>query len=196
MQSQATAQDTSKEAPRTPALRARYEIDPAHASAQFRVRHLMVSYVRGELGPVSGYALIDADDMKRSEVFASIDATGISTRDAGRDEHLRSADFLDVARHPTVTFRSTEIVSGTDGRLEVVGELTIRGTTRRVPLEVELSDEIRDPWGNAKRGVSAAGRVSRRDFDVNWNAAMEAGGLVVGDTVEITLDLELVRKSE
>jgi len=156
----------------------------------------MVSYVRGELGPVSGYALIDADDMKRSEVFASIDATGISTRDAGRDEHLRSADFLDVARHPTVTFRSTEIVSGTDGRLEVVGELTIRGTTRRVPLEVELSDEIRDPWGNAKRGVSAAGRVSRRDFDVNWNAAMEAGGLVVGDTVEITLDLELVRKSE
>jgi len=97
----------------------------------------------------------------------------------------------DVKRHPTVTFRSTQIREGGGGSLEVAGELTIRGTTRRVALEVELSDEIRDPWGNVKRGVSAAGRINRKDFDVNWNTPMDGGGLVVGDMVEITL----VRKS-
>jgi polyisoprenoid-binding protein YceI len=182
-----------RDASTSKSLRTHYEIDPAHASAQFKVRHLMVSHVRGELGPVAGQAFI-GDDVTRSEVVASIDAAGLATRDAARDAHLRGADFLDVERHPKITFRSTGVTRGTGALLLVAGELTIRGVTRPATLEVELSDEIRDPWGNVKRGVSARTRIDRKDFGVSWNAAMDTGGLVVGDVVEIAIDLELVKK--
>ena len=177
----------------TPAQTLRYAIDTAHASAGFKVRHLMVAHVRGELGPVTGTVWLDPQDSSRSSVEASIDARGIDTRNAERDAHLRSADFLDVERHPSVTFRSTRVEPGTAGRLAVTGDLTIRGTTRPVTLQVELSEEVRDPWGNQKRGATATARIDRSDFGLTWNAALETGGMLVGNPVDITLELELVR---
>jgi polyisoprenoid-binding protein YceI len=176
---------------------ASWDIDPVHASAGFKVRHLMVSYVRGQLGTVTGTAVIDEDDPTRSRVDVSIDAAGIETRDARRDEHLRSADFLDVANHPKVTFRSTSVrpAATADGGLEVTGDLTIRGVTRPVTLAVEpLGPAVADPWGNTKRGTTARARIDRRDFGLRWNAALETGGFIVGDEVAIEIDVELVRR--
>jgi polyisoprenoid-binding protein YceI len=176
---------------------ATWDIDTSHANAGFRVRHLMVSHVRGHLGPVTGTVLIDEQDLSRSRVDVSIDARGIDSRDAKRDEHLRSADFLDVANHPTVTFRSTrvEAPSGPAGDLRVTGELTIRGVTRPVTLEVEaLPPAIQDPWGLRRRGVSARARISRKDWGLKWNLAIEAGGVAVADEVAIEIDAEIVAR--
>jgi polyisoprenoid-binding protein YceI len=170
-----------------------HRIDPAHASAQFKVRHLMVANVRGELGEVTGEVSYDPAAPERSWVAAQIDASGIDTRNADRDAHLKSADFLDVANHPAVTFRSTAVRAAGPAALEVDGALTIRGTTRPVTLAVELSDEIRDPWGNAKRGLTATARLDRRAFGLTWNAVMESGGIVVGETVDVTIEAELVK---
>lgn len=177
-----------------PYLISRYEIDPTHASAQFKVRHLMVSSVRGELGEVRGVVLLDNEDITQSSVNATIDVTAINTRNADRDAHLRSADFFDVATHPTLTFTSTWIDEIGVGLLRVVGDLTIRGITNEIAMLVELSDEIRDPWGNVKRGASGSARISRKEYGVSWNALMDTGGFVVADTVDITIELELVRK--
>jgi polyisoprenoid-binding protein YceI len=172
-----------------------YEIDPSHSSATFKVRHLMVSNVRGELGAVTGRVVIDEADLSRSSVEAIIDARGINTRDEKRDAHLRSPDFLDVEKYPTVTFRSKRVEAGKGGHLRVTGDLTIRGITREATLDVEpLSPEVRDPWGNSKRGVSATTRIDRKDFEVSWNAALDGGGLVVGDEVAVTLEVELGRR--
>jgi len=186
----ATVPATSRPA----AAAATYRIDPAHASAQFKVRHLMVSNVRGELGEVNGEVTYDAAAPDRARVIARIDATAIDTRNADRDAHLRSADFLDVAHHPAIEFRSTAVRAAGPGALEVAGELTIRGVTRPVTLDVELSDEVRDPWGNVKRGVTATARLDRRAFGLTWNAALETGGVVVGERVDVTIEAELVRE--
>jgi len=189
---------TSRLSPAPAAARAAtWDVDTSHANAGFKVRHLMVSHVRGHLGPVTGTVLIDEQDLSRSRVDVSIDARGIDSRDPKRDEHLRSADFLDVANHPTVTFRSTrvEAPSGPGGDLRVTGDLTIRDITRPVTLEVEaLGPAIQDPWGNARRGVSARARVNRKDWGLKWNLAIEAGGVAVGDEVAIEIDAELVAR--
>jgi len=182
-----------------PARAATWDIDTSHANAGFKVRHLMVSHVRGHLGPVTGTIVIDEQDLARSRVDVTIDARGIDSREPKRDEHLRSADFLDVANHPTVAFRSTrvEAPSGAGGDLRVTGDLTIRGVTRPVTLEVDgLPPAIKDPWGNSRRGVSARARINRSDWGLKWNLAIEAGGVVVGDEVAIEIDAEIVaRKS-
>jgi polyisoprenoid-binding protein YceI len=173
-----------------------YDIDSSHSSATFKVRHLMVSNVRGELGRITGQVLIDESDLARSSVEATIDATAINTRDEKRDAHLRSPDFFDVQTHPTITFKSSRVQAGKGGHLLVTGALTMRGITREVTLDVEpLSPEVRDPWGNDKRGVSATTRINRKDFDISWNAALDGGGLVVGDEVSVTLEVELGRKA-
>jgi len=155
----------------------------------------MVSHVRGHLGPVSGTVVIDQLDPARSRVDVAIDARGLDTREPKRDEHLRSADFFDVASYPTVTFRSTRVEAprGLDEAIRVTGDLTIRGITRPVTLEVEgLAPAIQDPWGNARRGVSARARINRKDWGLKWNLAFEAGGVAVGDEVTIEIDAELV----
>jgi polyisoprenoid-binding protein YceI len=177
-----------------PYIISRYEIDPAHASAQFKVRHLMVSTVRGELGQVTGLVMLDNSDITESFVHAPIDVTAINTRNPDRDAHLRSSDFLDVANHPTITFESTRIENSDPDRLRVYGDLTIRGVTKEVVLLAEISEEIRDPWGNVKRGVTASTRINRKEFGASWNAVMDTGGVVVADMVDITIELELIRK--
>ena len=193
--STATTFDTATTSAPVPTAARAWDIDTSHATAGFRVRHLMVSHVRGHLGPVSGTVSIDELDPARSRVDVAIDARGLDTRDPKRDEHLRSADFFDVANHPTVTFRSTRVEAprGLQGPIRLTGDLTIRGVTRSVTLEVEgLEPAIQDPWGNARRGVSARGRINRKDWGLKWNLAIEAGGVAVGDEVTIEIDAELV----
>ncbi len=172
-----------------------WDIDASHSSAHFKVRHLMVSHVRGELGPIAGAVWIDDQDVTRSRVDVSIDARQIATRDDKRDEHLRSADFLDVANHPTVTFKSTRVERAGGDELRVTGDLTIHGTTRPVTLTVEsLTPAVADPWGNTKRGATARTKIHRKDCGLQWNVGLEAGGVLVGEEVAIELEVELLKR--
>jgi polyisoprenoid-binding protein YceI len=172
-----------------------WDVDPSHSSANFKVRHLMVSHVRGELGPVAGVVWIDDQDITRSRIDVSIDARKIATRDDKRDEHLRSAEFLDVANHPTVTFKSTRVERAGGDDLRVIGDLTIRGTTRPVTLTVEsLAPAVSDPWGNSKRGATAHAKIHRKDWGLEWNVALEAGGVLVGEEVSIEIEVELLKR--
>ena len=172
-----------------------WEFDPTHTSAHFGVRHMMVSTVRGEFAKVTGSVDIPAEDVEGSSLRVIIDATSINTREPKRDEHLRSADFLDVEHYPTIQFHSTRITRDNDGSLKIVGNLTIRGVTKEVVLAVEDGvTELKDPFGNIRRGASATTKINRKDFGLLWNMALETGGLVVGDEVKIQIDVELVKK--
>jgi polyisoprenoid-binding protein YceI len=174
---------------------ARYEIDPAHTRAAFAVRHMMVTTVRGEFGKVAGTVVFDEADPSRTRIEATIDASSVNTGVEMRDNHLRSADFFDVGQHPHITFKSTHVHKVGDDEYKVTGDLTMRGVTRQVVLDVESpSAEVKDPYGVFKRGATATTNVNRRDFGLHWNQALEAGGVMVADKVNITIDLELARK--
>ncbi len=171
-----------------------YEIDPAHSSVHFSVRHMMLSNVRGEFGKVSGTVKYDPQNPESSSVEATIDARSINTRDAQRDSHLKSADFLDVEKFPTLTFRSKKVQITSSNGGKVIGDLTLHGVTREVTLNVEgPTQEVKDPWGKQRIGASATAKLNRKDFGLTWNAALEAGGVMVGDEVKIEMDLELTR---
>jgi polyisoprenoid-binding protein YceI len=173
-----------------------WQIDPAHSAAHFSVRHLMISTVRGEFGKVSGSVVLDPSDLTKSTVEVSVDTATINTREPQRDEHLRSADFFDVANYPAITFRSKRITAAGPDRYKVTGDLTIRGVKRDVTFDVEgPTPSIKDPWGNVRTGVSATAKINRKDFGLVWNALTEAGGVVVGDEVSITFEAELVQKT-
>ncbi len=172
-----------------------WAIDPAHSNAQFAVRHLMVSTVRGQLGKVSGTVNLDENDLTRSTVEAAIDANGIDTREAKRDDHLRSPDFLDTAKYPTVTFKSKKVERTSGDTYKVTGDLTLRGVTREVVLNVDGSPTpMKDPMGNTKLGGVAKTTLNRKDFGINWSKSLDGGGVVVGDDVDVTIDVELVKK--
>ena len=173
----------------------KYQIDPAHSSAQFSVRHMMISNVRGEFTKVSGTITYDPDSPQDSTVEATIDAASISTGDAQRDAHLKSADFLDVEHFPTITFRSKEITKSGDGG-KIKGDLTVHGVTREVVLDVEgPSLEVKDPYGNLRIGASATTKISRNDFGLKWNSALETGGVLIGDELKINIDVEAIRQN-
>ncbi len=172
---------------------ATYQIDPTHSSVHFSVRHMMLSNVRGEFTKVSGTIKFDPENPASSSLDATIDAASINTRDAQRDTHLKSADFLDVEKFPTLTFHSKKIAPQPGGG-KVTGDLTIHGVTREITLDVEgPTAEIKDPWGKQRMGASATTTLSRKDFGLIWNAALETGGVMVGDEVKITIDVEFVR---
>jgi polyisoprenoid-binding protein YceI len=172
-----------------------YELDPTHTSIGFSVRHMMVTQQRGQFHGVTGTLALDREAIAKSHVEASIDVASVDTNVAQRDDHLRSADFFDAANHPQMTFVSKDIRAQSDGRLHVVGDLTIRGITRSVTLDADaISDESRDPFGMIKVGTSATTKISRKDFGLVWNAVLETGGVAVGDEIEITLDLQFQRK--
>ncbi len=171
-----------------------WNIDPVHSVAEFKVKHMMISNVKGQFTGVSGKLLLDANDLAKSQVEASIDASTINTRDAQRDGHLKSADFFDVEKYPTLNFRSTRVERSRDDELAVTGDLTIRGVTRQVVFQVEgPTPAAKDPWGNTRIGLSAVTKINRKDFGLTWNAALETGGILVGDDVTITLDVQFVR---
>jgi polyisoprenoid-binding protein YceI len=176
---------------------ATYQIDSQHTGAHFKVRHMMISNVKGEFSRITGSAEFDASNLPASHVEAAIDSASVNTREPQRDSHLKSPDFLDVNRYPKITFRSTKIDSAGEGNYEVIGDLTIRGVTHEVTLHVEsVTPEIKDPDGLLRRGACANTRIARKDFGLTWNAVLESGGFVVGDEVDITIDVELVRKAE
>jgi polyisoprenoid-binding protein YceI len=174
---------------------ASWTIDPDHTGVHFKVRHLMVSTVRGEFRKVSGTVRYDESDITKSGVDVTIDAASIATGVAKRDEHLRSPEFLDTAKYPTITFRSRKVEPAGDGKLKVTGDLAIHGVTREVVLTLEgPTPAIKDPWGFLRVGGSATTRINRKEFGLVWNMALETGGVMVGDDVDITIDLEIFRK--
>jgi polyisoprenoid-binding protein YceI len=175
---------------------ATYEIDPVHSQVGFKARHLMVSWVRGTFGTFSGSINFDAKNPAVASVMASIDATSISTGNGQRDGHLKSPDFLDVAKYPTLAFKSKKF-EGKNGKFKVTGDLTLHGVTKEVSLDVDgLSSESKDDWGNLRVGATGTTKISRKDFGLTWNKAVETGGVVVGDEIEITLDIEASRKPD
>ena len=171
-----------------------WNIDPVHSNAQFKVKHMMISNVKGEFTGVTGKLELNSTDITKSKIEASIDATTINTREPQRDAHLKSADFLDVEKFPVLTFKSTRVSKVKADELSVEGNLTIHGVTRNVVFEVEgPSAPVKDPWGSTRIGISATTRIDRKDFGLTWNATLEAGGIMVGHEVTITLDVEFVK---
>jgi polyisoprenoid-binding protein YceI len=172
-----------------------WDFDLSHSSINFHVRHLMVSKVHGRFTSWSGKLELDEQDLTRSQLDVTVDATSIDTREEKRDAHLRSPDFLDVEKFPTITFKSKSITRKRDDEYAVVGDLTIHGVTREVSLDVEGGGRVADPWGGTRTGFSARTSISRKDFGLTWNVALEAGGFLVGDKLDIGLEIEAVKKS-
>jgi polyisoprenoid-binding protein YceI len=173
-----------------------WEVDPNHSSAQFAVRHLGLSTVRGAFTKVSGTMQLDDKDITKATVEVTIDAASVDTRVADRDKDLRSDHFFDVAKYPTITFKSKKVEQIAAGKLKVTGDLTIHGTTKEVVLDVDgPTPGVKDPWGNQRAAALATTKINRQDFGVKWNATMDNGGVVVGDDVNITIDVELVQKT-
>ena len=171
-----------------------WNIDPSHSSAQFTVRHLAISNVSGAFTKMSGSVSLNDKDITQSQVNATIDASSIDTRQPDRDKDLRSPNFLDVEKYPTLEFKSKRIVKSGD-KLQLVGDLTLHGTTREVTLDIDgPTPELADPWGNLRRGFSATTTINRKDYGVVWNNTLKTGEAVVGDNVKIQLDVELVKK--
>jgi len=172
-----------------------WDLDISHSSVNFHVRHLMVSKVHGRFHNWSGTLLLDEDDITRSTVEVNIEANSIDTRDEKRDGHLKSADFFDVEKFPYLTFKSTKIDKVSDDELAVHGDLSIHGITKPVTLTVETGGQVKDPWGGTRTGFSAKTSISRKEFGLHWNVALETGGFVVGDKIEITLEIEAIKSA-
>jgi polyisoprenoid-binding protein YceI len=173
-----------------------YQIDTAHSHAQFKVRHMMIANVRGEFSKLTGTVIFDPENPSASEVHATIDTSTINTRELQRDEHLKSVDFLDVARYPVMRFVAKDVAPTGPSSFAMNGDLTIRGVTRPLAVTVEdLTVEAKDPWGNFRRGACARARFSRKSFGLAWNLVLESGGFLVGDEVEITIDVEMIRQT-
>ena len=169
-----------------------WSVDPVHSQVGFSVKHLVISNVRGEFSKYEGKVALDDTDLTRSSVEATIDASSIDTRVTDRDNHLRSPDFFDVAKYPSITFRSTKVAKAGKDQLQITGNLTLHGVTRPVVLDVALSSEVKGMGGETRRGFSASTKINRKDFGLTWNKLLEAGP-AVGDEVAITLDLETVK---
>jgi polyisoprenoid-binding protein YceI len=177
-----------------PAAVSTWKIDPVHSSAEFRVRHMMISNVRGHFTGVSGSLNYNEADAAQSKVGATIDAATVDTRDPQRDTHLKSAEFFDVEKFPTLEFRSSRIARRADGTLTLSGPLTIHGVTREVEFAIEgPTPPVKDPWGNERIGVHASTKINRFDYGLTFNAVLETGGVMVGEEVAITLELEFVK---
>jgi polyisoprenoid-binding protein YceI len=172
-----------------------WNVDPAHTHTGFTIRHMVITNVRGEFGKTAGVVHLDDQDLSKSKVEVTIDAASVNTRVEDRDKDLRSPNFFDVAKYPTITFKSTSIEKAGDGKYKVTGDLTMKGVTKPVVLDVEgPTGEVKDPWGNTRRGVSATTTLNRRDFGLTYSKAIEAGP-VVGDEVKIDIESELVKEA-
>jgi polyisoprenoid-binding protein YceI len=174
-----------------------WTLDPAHTSVELSVRHMMFTKVRGRFDDVEGTLVIDDDDPNRSKVHVQIGAASIDTGVGDRDKHLRSADFLDADRYPTLTFESKRVEGAMDregDRFRVVGDLTIRGTTREVTLDVLYAGRGQDPWGSQRAGFEASTKIDRREWGLTWNQALEAGGILVGNEISVELGVQAVQQ--
>jgi polyisoprenoid-binding protein YceI len=186
--------DTMSTTLTTPQTSTTWTLDAVHSVAEFKVKHMMISNVKGQFTGITGVLTLDENEIARSRVEATIDASTINTREAQRDAHLRSADFFDVEQFPTLSFRSTQVKRTGDDELAVTGDLTIHGVTRQVTFQVEGPTAAgKDPWGNTRIGLSATTKINRKDFGLTWNTALETGGILVGEDITITLDVEFVK---
>lgn len=182
-------------APAQTGSRTTWQLDPAHTLVEFSAKHMMITTVKGRFADVAGTITIDDANPAASSVQATIKAASIDTRTPDRDTHLKSADFLDVEHFPEITFRSTAVEPVGDDRFRVTGDLTIRGTTKPVVLDVTQEGRQKDPWGGERIGFSASTRIDRRDFNLTWNVALETGGVLVGHEIRITLEVEAVKSA-
>ncbi|RLB63730.1 MAG: protein yceI precursor [Deltaproteobacteria bacterium] len=177
------------------ALAASWKIDPAHTTVEFKIRHLMISWVKGVFTNVEGTVVINEADLTRSNVKIQIATPSIDTNNKKRDDHLRSPEFFDVATYPIMTFVSKEVIIANEQPVEIVGDLTIRDVTREVTLEVEdFSQAVTDPWGNTRRGATSSTKINRKDYGLTWSKTLETGGVVVGDEVRISLEVEMIKE--
>ncbi len=172
-----------------------WQVDGAHSAVNLAVRHMVISKVRGHFTKWNAKLALDMADLTKSSVEVEIEAASIDTGVSDRDTHLRSADFLDAQKYPTLTYRSRKVEAVSKDRLRVVGDLTIRGVTREVPLDVEVGGQGKDPWGNVRAGFSATASINRKDFGLTWNQALETGGVLVADRVDIEIELEAVQQA-
>ena len=171
-----------------------WNLDPAHSTAEFKVKHMMITNVKGQFTGLTGALTLDEGDIANSKVEAAIDASTVNTREPQRDAHLRSADFFDVEKYPSLQFCSTGVKRTGEDEVAATGELTIHGVTREVVFKVEgPTPPAKDPWGSTRIGLSAVTKINRKDFGLTWNAALETGGILVGEEVTITLDVEFVK---
>lgn len=171
-----------------------WKIDPSHSAAEFKVKHMMISNVRGRFSGIQGSLTLDDSDITKSRVETSIDAASISTHEPQRDAHLKSADFFDAEKFPALAFKSTRVVRSGEGELQVTGDLTIHGVTRSIVFNAEgPSAPVKDPYGNVRVGFSATTKLSRKDFGLTWNAVLETGGIMVGDDVTISIEAEFIK---
>lgn len=178
----------------TPAAAATWQIDPSHSQVGFRVRHMMITWVQGEFTDFSGTIEYDPAAPERTSAAVTVQIASVDTDEEKRDAHLTSPDFFDAATHPTMSFRSTRVAKARGGELELVGDLTIRGVTKPVTLQVEgLGQPITDAWGNYRVGATVTGTINRHDFGVSWNDTLDSGGVVVGDEVQLAIDVQLTR---
>ncbi len=174
-------------------MKTTWKIDPAHSSAHFVVRHMMITNVRGGFSGVQGTVVYDPADLNGSSVEVTIDKNTLSTGDTNRDTHVKSAEFLDVENFPTITFKSKKITKDGDG-LKIAGDLTLHGVTKEVTLNVDgPTEEQKDPWGNIRVGASATTKIKRSDFGLTWNAALETGGIMLGDDLKLELEVSLIK---
>lgn len=170
-----------------------WAVDTSHTSAAFKVRHMMITSVRGHFEHITGTVNGDLEnDFENAEIEAKIDVSTITTGDEDRDNHLKSADFFDVENHQYMTFESTGIEKTGEQEYEVTGDLTIRGTSKPVTLDVTVSEVVQDPWGNKRAALEGRGEINRKDWGLNWNQALETGGVLVGDKVKLTIESEVV----
>jgi polyisoprenoid-binding protein YceI len=173
-----------------------WQLDYTHSHIQFSVRHMMISKVKGEFEKFEGTVNFDEANPTNTTVNVSVDLSSINTREEKRDGHLRSADFFDVENHPTMTFVSKRVEKTGEHTGKLIGDLTIRGITKEVTFNVEYAGQAKSPWGTVSAGFTAAGKVNRKEFGLTWNAALETGGVLVGEDVEIAIEVELVKQAE
>lgn len=172
-----------------------WTIDPAHTSVNFSAKHMMVTTVRGHLGPVSGAIELDETDFTKSEIEVVIDVANLQTRDEKRDAHLKSGDFFDVENWPSAIFKSTRIEARGDDKYNVVGELSVRGVTKEITLDTQFEGFASNPWGQKLVAFTASTKINRKDWGLNWNVALEAGGVLVGEQVKLEIDVEAIKQS-
>ncbi len=170
-------------------------MDPAHSEVLFKVKHLMITNVKGEFRTFDAGLVTDGNDFSTAEVNVTIDAASVFTNNEDRDNHLKSADFFDVEKHKELTFKSTKIEKADDDEYKLMGLLTIKGVSKEVTLDVEFGGIMKDPWGNEKAGFSLEGKINRKDWELNWNAALEAGGVLVGDEVKISAEVQFAKQA-
>ncbi len=170
-----------------------WQIDPAHSLVEFSVTHMMISKVRGRFNDFSGVVELNEDEPEKTELEVEIDVNSIDTRQPQRDDHLRSADFFNVSEHPTMKFVGKEVVVKNNKKAKLVGDLTIKGITKPVTLDVEFNGISKSPWGSSSAGFSATGKINRKDWDLTWNQVLETGGVLVSDDIMINIEIELIK---